>query len=104
MLVVITIKGTMLPEKVKQFPPGFIPDVVRQVHTAEVEGLKQVAEIVMQLTTGIVGTQGMLVHDDPYHQDLSKPTTARKWFPMHMIAFLSAEVEQIPTQEGILVQ
>lgn len=104
MLVVVTLKGTMLPEKIKQFPPGFIPDVVRQVHTVEVENLRQAAEAVMQITTNIISVQGMLIHDDPYHQDNSKPTTARKWFPMHMIAFLSAEVEQIPVQEGILVQ
>jgi hypothetical protein len=103
MLFVVTIKGALLPERVKQFN-GLIPDVVRQVHTIEVVDLKQVAELVMQLTNNIVGMQGMLVHDDPYHQDTSKPTTARKWFPMHMIAFLSAEVEQIPVQEGLPIQ
>ena len=103
MLYVVTIKGTMLPERVKEFN-GLIPDIVRQVHTVEVESEKQLSEIVMQLTTNIVNVQGMLIRDDPYHADFSKPSTARKWFPMHMIAFLSAEVEKIPIQEGILVQ
>jgi hypothetical protein len=104
MLYVVTIKGTMLPDRVKQFPQGLIPDVVKQVYTMEAENDKQISEAVAQWTNTIVAMQGMLIRDDPYHADDSKPSTARKWFPLHMIAFLSAEVEKIAMREGALIQ
>ena len=108
MFVVVTIKAPLLPEKRKQFVDGkgemYLPEIARQVYQVEAENDHQLVEIVQALTTSIVQMQGMLVKDDPYHSDESKPTTARKWIPMHMLGYLAAEVEKIPVQEGIKVQ
>ncbi len=77
--------------------PRDLPEIALQVFiVSDVESKKQLVETIQQYLNAIVVMQGMLIRDDPYSiLDPSILDIKRKWIPMHMIAYINAEVKEI---------
>ena len=80
--------------------PRDLPPIALQVCVVQdVTSKRQLVDEIQKYLNTIVLMQGMLIRDDPYGVlDPSVLDTKRKWIPMHMIAYINTEVQEIVGQ------
>ena len=80
-----------------------LPESISQVFLFSAEDRKELSQLIEKATLPIIQMQGMLAKNDPGHDDMTKLSTDRKWVPIHMIAYIHAEVTEITGGESPLV-
>ena len=96
----VKLIGRLRPDIKKLVPE--LPDELVQMYNVEAADRRELSQAIEAFTVRIIQMQGMLVKDDPMNEDNTKYTTERKWVPMHMIAYLRAEVKDVQGELPVL--
>ena len=79
-----------------------LPERIMQVYTVKTGDKKELSQFIEHHTIPIIQMQGMLAKDDPTQDDMTQFKADRKWIPMHMIAYLVAEVTELTGSSPVL--